>query len=83
MVSSVVILTNHSLDGEECGQVGCVGGDEDEGEEPPRHAHDPARHRLGGDVGSLKGRRYHIIKWSNFKNYVETFDGIYHSLLAV
>jgi len=35
----------HSLDGEEGGQVGSVGRDDDEREEPPRTAYYPPRHR--------------------------------------
>ena len=37
----------HALHGEEGRQVGRVGGDDDEGEEPPHAPHDAARQRPG------------------------------------
>ena len=49
----------HPLHGEEGGQVGGVGGDQDQGEEPPDAAHDPGGGRPGVEVGALLHQRAH------------------------
>ena len=41
---------NHPLHGEEGGQVGRVGRDDDEGEEPPDASHYPSRQGLGHEL---------------------------------
>ena len=46
-----------SVDGEEGSEVGGVGGDDDEGEEPPDAAHDPRGGRLGVQPRSLPQER--------------------------
>ena len=47
----------HPLDGEEGGQVGGVGGDHDQGEEPPH-----ARHHPGGDGPGTRGGGYRDVE---------------------
>ena len=45
---------DHLVDGEEGGQVGGVGGDDDQGEEPPDSPHYPCAGRLGVQTGALQ-----------------------------
>lgn len=47
---------NHPLHGEEGRQVGRVGRDDDEGEEPPDSAHNPARQRPAGGAAEENQR---------------------------
>ena len=49
----------HPLHGEEGGQVGGVGGDQDQGEEPPDAAHDPGGGRPRVEVRPLLHQRAH------------------------
>ena len=50
---------HHAFHGEEGGQVGCVGGDDDEREEPPGAPHDPRGHGPRVHVRSLLHQRAH------------------------
>ena len=45
--------SGHPLHREECGQVGGVGGDDDQGEEPPDAAHNPGGGCPGVEVWAL------------------------------
>ena len=51
------LISYHSFDSEESRQVGRVGGDEDEGEEPPGPAYDSAGNRPRRDVRALLHER--------------------------
>lgn len=48
---------NHPLDREEGGQIRRVGGDQDEGEEPPNAAHDSPREGPGEEEGEREAVR--------------------------
>ena len=52
-IFSILYRCGHPLHREEGGQVGGVGGDDDQGEEPPDAAHDPGGGRPGVEVGAL------------------------------
>jgi hypothetical protein len=45
---------DHLVHCEEGGEVGCVGGDDDQGEEPPDGAYYPRAGRLGVQSGALE-----------------------------
>ena len=62
LVSQVIRILygrGHPLHREESGQVGRVGGDENQGEEPPDAAHYPRRGGTGVEVRPLLHQRAH------------------------